>query len=67
MSDPPRRKGAGAPEKTDRNLQWLEEVESGSATVRQIADREFITPGAVRKALQVARQAKGSSRDNGPA
>jgi hypothetical protein len=59
MSNPPRRKGAGAQEKTSRNLQWVEEVEAGSATVRQIADREFITPGAVRKALKAARQAKG--------
>ena len=67
MSDRPRRKGAGAPEKTDRNLQWLEEIESGSATVRQIADREFITPGAVRKALKLARQAKGFPRANGQA
>jgi len=43
-----------------RNLQWLHEIESGQATVLQISNREFVTPGAVRKALKPARQSKAS-------
>ena len=46
----------GAPSKYERNLGWLKEVESGRMTVRQIADREYISPGAVRKALKLARE-----------
>src|SRR5437868_4832538 len=53
-----KRSAAGAPSKLDRNSQWLAEVEAGSATIRQIADREFVTPGAVRKALKLALQAR---------
>jgi len=60
MNNTPQRKSpAGAKSKQARNLQWLHEVESGQATVRQIADRDFVTPGAVRKALKLAKEAKG--------
>jgi hypothetical protein len=61
MSNAPQRKStAGAKTKMARNLRWLAEVEAGQATVRQIADRDFVTPGAVRKALKLARQGKAS-------
>jgi hypothetical protein len=60
---PQRKSSAGAKSKQARNLQWLHEIESGQATVRQIADREFVTPGAVRKALKLAKQAADNSLD----
>ena len=41
--------------KEARNLEWLREVQTGQATVRQIAIREFVTPESVRKALRLAR------------
>jgi hypothetical protein len=44
-----------AKSKETRNLQWLREVQSGRATVRQIAIREFVTPEAVLRALKIAR------------
>jgi hypothetical protein len=56
---PPRNSTAGAKSKQARNLQWLQEIEAGRATIRQISDREFVTPGAVRKALKLAKEAKG--------
>jgi hypothetical protein len=50
---------AGAPSLIERNLQWLKEIEDGIATVRMIADREFLSPGAVRMALKEAKCARG--------
>jgi hypothetical protein len=44
--------------KAARNLSWLEEVELGEVTVYEIADREFLSPEAVRKALRLARIVK---------
>jgi hypothetical protein len=58
------RRTAGAPSKLDRNSQWLAEVEAGEASVRQIADREFVSPGAVRKALKLALQARNGPVDD---